>query len=1215
MTVIIVVAITALLVSAYVIKGMESRMNEKDFTPDLKESRADREIQEKFTSTYHLSIFARSTDKRDNIITPENMADILEVEKKLYEDETIRANLRSGSTEDVMSVADLLAQIILIQKLTGTVENMTQEMLTSMLQAINETFERYISEGLSENPEAMREEMVGMIALSLPEVENSTRDLLASLYITHLPLIKQNITTALSLLINQSFSALSLQLNSTELSGMSNEEAANYINATFQNFFGALLTNVSTTAGYLLGAEFAGIMGQVVYYATGEVSRVVGGSIGAIFGQALQLRMENLSGEVLSIVENATGEAMGGMGGGEEGEMMEAVNRTVEGIVMNLSVSLGGAIGDALNHTVQGVIYNFTTHLGENLTMAWYLPLESMKASVLLNRSSQENITIALEAGKQGFLTPLPNLVESSLAESNFTVSLSGSVHRTFNSSWDTIFTSLNACYTGLVSGMKGQFMEMASQMAGNGDGDIDPLSFMKALSSLSYDEKKKVFLGGSIVMNLMGHSITLIFERMSEEDLKDFIRGCYLHPTPECKPALAAMNASFTKEFNPPEKIEAVGLMISLSFSDTLTKDDDLATEMERRVDKLVEEHDADSEKIVYTTLGQHLISDEIMDSSFESMKIIFALAIIAVILILLLVYRSFFDLVVSLSALLMAILWTYGFGAILGYVSNPLLIAVPVLIVGLGIDFGIHIVMRYRAEREEGEKPEGAVKNTVGSVGMALLLATFTTVVAFLSNAISPIPALSQFGVLCALGIISSFIIMITLVPASKIIRERRTGKKDVAVKKRVKGVGGTFLDRGLALGAVSSERHPTLVLALAIILTGAGFYSYTQIPTRFDIEDFLPEEVPLAKELRFMIEEYNFKDVTEGSVNVLVKGDVASVDFVNGVIEATNNMADSEGVEVEEGKAKVTSILTLMEDYATYTPGGSDYRFNATFSQMYHSLFTGGVLAPNATDAGIRGLYDWLYLHAKTDVTEVLHRDNNGNYDAAVISVAVAVGDTSKEIYKLRDELLKDVEPLKRTQGVSEVIVTSGPILTQIIMDALNRSQINSIIITLIVSFLALGAVYYLLERSFVLGAITTLPMIFCMAWLFGAMFILGIPLNVLTITIASLTVGLGITYGIHMSHRFAEDMKDLKNPYKAMRRTVTHVGSAIFGAAATTIAGFGLLIFALLPPIKQFGGMTALAILFSFLSAVFVLPSILILWARRAFRNDEEKHGEE
>jgi hypothetical protein len=179
-----------------------------------------------------------------------------------------------------------------------------------------------------------------------------------------------------------------------------------------------------------------------------------------------------------------------------------------------------------------------------------------------------------------------------------------------------------------------------------------------------------------------------------------------------------------------------------------------------------------------------------------------------------------------------------------------------------------------------------------------------------------------------------------------------------------------------------------------------------------------------------------------------------------------------------------------------------------------------------------------------------------------------------------------------------------------------------------------------------------------------WTLGSMYIIGWSLNMMTIMITSLTIGLGITYGIHITHRFLEDLdnryakkddlfyKRVKCPncgkivrksgkpgeslviycpecgskgkiifekyeendfiYDASKTTLTHTGTALFGAATTTIAGFGLLVFALMPPLQQFGGITALTILYSFLASVFILPTFLTIWAKRTVEKHYKKN---
>jgi predicted RND superfamily exporter protein len=159
-----------------------------------------------------------------------------------------------------------------------------------------------------------------------------------------------------------------------------------------------------------------------------------------------------------------------------------------------------------------------------------------------------------------------------------------------------------------------------------------------------------------------------------------------------------------------------------------------------------------------------------------------------------------------------------------------------------------------------------------------------------------------------------------------------------------------------------------------------------------------------------------------------------------------------------------------------------------------------------------------------------------------------------------------------------------------------------MIGSIAYTILLSFIILTAVFWYTNGQPWLGIISMLPVLLVLIWILGTMVTIGYTLNVMTILIGALTVGLGVTYAIHISHRFIEEMEHHHSLDKAINNTVKNTGSALFGAAMTTVLGFGVLIFAILPPMKQFGTMTALTILYSFLSSVWVLPSMLVIWAR-------------
>ena len=131
---------------------------------------------------------------------------------------------------------------------------------------------------------------------------------------------------------------------------------------------------------------------------------------------------------------------------------------------------------------------------------------------------------------------------------------------------------------------------------------------------------------------------------------------------------------------------------------------------------------------------------------------------------------------------------------------------------------------------------------------------------------------------------------------------------------------------------------------------------------------------------------------------------------------------------------------------------------------------------------------------------------------------------------------------------------------------------------------------------------LGLIAMIPVSVSVIWILGTMYFIGYSLNVMTVMVTSLTIGLGITYAIHAVERFRLTADRTGDVLKAVDETVGHTGGSILIAAVTTIAGFGILIFAPMPPEQQFGIITGMTILYSLISSIFILPPVILFWGK-------------
>lgn len=711
-----------------------------------------------------------------------------------------------------------------------------------------------------------------------------------------------------------------------------------------------------------------------------------------------------------------------------------------------------------------------------------------------------------------------------------------------------------------------------------------------------------------------------------------NLIKAVQATPTPQLKQAVHSILQSeftpeyvktyvprlFTNDFNSSSlQPVAEGVLILYNFNKSTVGSQISQAELETQLKDTINQGSSDG-PVIYV-MGNSLINQEIDEAANESLGLLFPLAAIAIVLILLMVYRDFLDMVVGLVALVIAITWIYGFGTALGYSFNPMTTVVPILIMGLGIDYSIHLVLRYREERANGESVEGGVTNTVVSVGEALALATITTTIAFLSNLNSPLQPIMEFGILCAVGIVSSFIVMMLLIPAVKAIRDRRRESKGKDTGYRRKDRENSIMGKINLQGGKAAINKPGAVILVALVVTAGFGIGAMNLDTEFNFTDFLPEDLELSENLNYMME--NFSRSGESSAQVLVKGQAADPQVIRAIEESVSNMADDPAVLSSNGNPDASSYLSLMYDYATNSTGigYTDARYNQTFSMMYHQSFNvseqGPQLRESATSENITMLLGWMYSHAPGDMTQVLV-PNQGSPPitpsteySILIQVSVTGDLDSDQVWSLYNNLEQDVEPV--TLAGASAVVTGDTIVGEVIAKSLNESQVASLITTLIASVLVLTLVMWYYRKSYLLGGLATLPIAFCVVWMWGSMFMMGIPLNVMTLTIAALTVGMGVTYGIHITHRFVEEIDKHGDVEIAVRRSVGRTGVSLFGAAITTVIGFGIIGFSILPPVQQFGIITALAIGYSFIGSVFVLPAVLVLWARHSGRTSEEK----
>lgn len=567
----------------------------------------------------------------------------------------------------------------------------------------------------------------------------------------------------------------------------------------------------------------------------------------------------------------------------------------------------------------------------------------------------------------------------------------------------------------------------------------------------------------------------------------------------------------------------------------------------------------------------------------------------------------RATADVALTMTTIVMAITWMNGAAALLGPGYGDVIGGLtevtqilPVLLIGLGVDYGIHLTSRYREELGASSVAD-SMGGAVRTVGIALALATMTTAVGFLTNVVNPVPALRDFGVLAAVGIAASFLLMLTFVPSVRILLDRRAEASGRLASTELGSTGQRLLPQLMARTAILAQRAPIPTLLITVVLGGGlGVYGLSQLETRFSFTDFVPDDSTLVQTLDTITEEFGggFGETTQ----VLIEGDVATADAHNALVAATDELSTLDDVATVDGHAAVSSPATLLGEMLA--PGAEEGPTSAELTSAATRAGLRGDLTVPA-DADVEALYKALGDAAPERAGSVLARDGQGRFELALLAVGTSAGEQGA------GELIEGFEtalaPLEAT-GV-DTTATSNEIVNEVIVSALSDSQVSSLTITLAAALALLVVTFTIQARRPALGVFAIAPVALVVLWTFGAMAATDIPFGPVTATIAALAIGIGVPYTIHVTNRFREDRQRLPID-DAIESTVRNTGGALAGSAFTTVAGFGVLVTSSLTPFRQFGLVTAYAIGFALLAATLVLPSILVLWDRYHRRRGRE-----
>jgi hydrophobe/amphiphile efflux-3 (HAE3) family protein len=606
--------------------------------------------------------------------------------------------------------------------------------------------------------------------------------------------------------------------------------------------------------------------------------------------------------------------------------------------------------------------------------------------------------------------------------------------------------------------------------------------------------------------------------------------------------------NYTFSKDMYKGAIVSEDGTATVIMF--TLLQDADMQTTA-NKIKNTVEALNL-PEKVYFG--GLPFMLNDITDLILSDMSWLIPIVFVIIALILLFSFRSLRGMLLPLFIAGITVIWTLGLMGFIGYEITIISNTMPVVLLAIGSAYTIHVLNSIDLSKLKDRKP--ALVKAVAYTIIPIILASLTTAIGFVSFVFGAyLTMIKEFGICTAFGILIALLLSIFFVPAL-ISALSVYGKKVKTKKTDRKSIMSRVILQPLANILFKHPKRILIVWGILLLLSIGGIFL---IKTSVNITEYFKKDNPTRISENVMQKKFG------GSLPVFVEfeGDIQDPEVLKMMIKTENFMKDDPNISTAQ------SVADLVE-------------------QMNDAMGEG----KNIPDERAKIEQLWFLL----DGQDVMPQLVSDELDKGIIQSKFASIET-KEIEAFSKKMNKFIE--ENSNERCKIKFTGIPPLYVRLNDSLVKSQYSSLIIATIMVLLIVG----IIMRSFSKGVYATIPIIATILILLGFMGVTGIPLDIATVLVGSIALGIGIDYSIHVISGLNNHLKENGDAEKAIEETIMTKGKAIIINVVSVAAGFLVLLFAQVLPIQNFGLLIAISMFGSGLGALTLLPVILILSNRK------------
>ena len=542
---------------------------------------------------------------------------------------------------------------------------------------------------------------------------------------------------------------------------------------------------------------------------------------------------------------------------------------------------------------------------------------------------------------------------------------------------------------------------------------------------------------------------------------------------------------------------------------------------------------------------------------SMFRDIYVLVPAVIAIVIAVLLVCFGTARVLLVSMPIVGMSVVWALAAMVAARQPFTPFALALPVMTIAIGIADAIHILNRFREERREGEDIRQTVQRTMAAMTAPVVMTSLTTAAGFLALTTSLIESQRVFGAFVALAVLVAMLLSLTFLPAVLVLSPPPLRR--FAGEQRL----GSLL-AGLGRG-IYRARYPLVVLGVAAAVAFA--LAIPRIRVETIPQSFLGEGNPVVLAMDAVDRHFG------GSLELAVEVDTGRSGGLKDPAVLQGMEAIGQVLDSIEGVTRAVSLADLVTEL-NYTFHDSDPAFDhlpedaATISQLLLVFeMRGGDLGQMATPSFASG------------------------------EVVARVGlERTSQLADVQREVEEKLAALDIDAHVEQVDVMRA--FTSL-FSKMPRSQALSLLTSALASLLIVA----LLMRSLAAGIVCIIPLLFTVLANFGVMGYAGFPLDIATLMVASMAIGVGIDYAIHFTDRYRQEIRQGHSSHDALEETMRTEGKAITYNAAAVGLGFAVFLGSSFRALANVGLLVSLTMFISAIASFTIVPGLLVLWRRR------------